>query len=165
MRWSELVDGVWLIPGTRTKNHRPLALPLPRQALAALEGWHRFVGRDLVFGRGPNGFQAWSKSKERLDRRLGFNQSWDLHDCRRTVETCMAALGIPKDHVNRVLNHAVGPVTAHYDQWSYLPEKRKALQDWADEIERIVGRGEAKVVKLRVSCRWTGPVAPRLNLG
>jgi integrase len=149
MRWSEVVDGVWLIPGTRTKNYRSLALPLPRQALVALEGWHRFVGRDLVFGRGPNGFQAWSKSKERLDRRLDFNQSWDLHDCRRTVETRMAALGIPKEYVNRVLNHAVGPVTAHYDQWAYLPEKRKALQDWADGLESIVGRGEGRVVALR----------------
>jgi integrase len=148
MRWSELVDGVWLIPGERTKNHRPLALPLPRQGLAALEGWHRFVGRDLVFGRGPNGFQAWSKSKERLDQRLGFNQSWDLHDSRRTVETRMAGLGIPKEHVNKVLNHAVGPVTAAYDQWSYLPEKRAALQSWADELERVIGRDEARVIQL-----------------
>jgi integrase len=153
MGWPELIDGVWLIPGARTKNHRPLALPLPRQALAALEGWQRFVGRDLVFGRGPTGFQAWSQSKARLDARLGFNQSWDLHDVRRTVETRMAGLGIPKEHVNKVLNHAAGPVTAAYDQWSYLPEKRAALQAWADELERIIGRAAAKVVTLRSAAR------------
>jgi integrase len=159
MRWSELVDGVWLLPGSRTKNHRPLALPLPRQALGALEGWHRFVGRDLVFGRGPTGFQAWSQSKRRLDIRLGYltadgkpvkgRMSWDLHDARRTVETRMAGLGIPKEHVNKVLNHAAGPVTAAYDQWSYLPEERAALRTWADKLERIIGRGKAKVVTLR----------------
>ena len=56
-----------------------------------------------MFGRGPTGFQAWSQSKRRLDIRLGFNQSWDLHDLRRTVETRMAELGIPKEHVNKVL--------------------------------------------------------------
>jgi integrase len=151
MRWSELVDGVWVIPGTRTKNHRPLALPLPRQALAELEGWRRFVGRDLVFGRGPTGFQAWSQSKRRLDAWLGFNQSWDLHDIRRTVETRMAGLGVPKDHVNKVLNHAAGPVTAAYDQWSYLPEKRDALRVWVAELERIVGRGETVVALPKVS--------------
>ena len=104
----------------------------------ALEAWPRIVGRDLVFGRGPNGFQAWSKSKERFDRRLGFDQAWDLHDIRRTVETRMAGLGIPKDHVNRVLNHAMAPITAHYDRYDYVPEKAAALQRWADELERIV---------------------------
>jgi integrase len=170
MRWSELTDGVWLIPGSRTKNHRPLALPLPRQALAALEDWHRFVGRDFVFGRGPTGFQAWSACKARLDARIARANAelrlgrplaedekpaeadalkpWDLHDLRRTVETRMAGLGIPKERVNKVLNHAVGPVTAAYDQWSYLPEKAGALQAWADELERIIGRPEPKVVAL-----------------
>jgi hypothetical protein len=48
----------------------------------------------------------------------------------------MAGLGISKDHVNKVLNHADGPVTAAYDQWSYLPEKAAALQLWAEELEQ-----------------------------
>ena len=51
MRWSELVDGVWTVPGERTKNHRALILPLPKQARAELERWPRFVGRKLLFGR------------------------------------------------------------------------------------------------------------------
>ena len=64
----------------------------------------------------------------------------------------MAALGVPKDHVNKVLNHATGPVTAAYDQWSYLPEKTEALRRWSDELERIVGQGrEPKVVELRAT--------------
>jgi integrase len=151
MAWPELVDGVWIIPGARTKNHRPLALPLPRQALEALESWPRFVGRSLVFGRGTTGFQAWSQSKARLDARLGLAQSWDLHDVRRTVETRMAGLGVRKEYVNKVLNHAVGPITAAYDQWSYLPEKAAALQAWADELERIIAHGSATVVALRTA--------------
>lgn len=149
MRWSELEDGVWTVDGSRIKNHRLLVLPLAPQALAALDDWHRFVGRDLVFGRGPAGFQAWSQSKARLDARLGFNRSWDLHDLRRSVETRLAGLGIPKEHVNKVLNHAAGPIAAAYDQWSYLPEKANALQLWADELERIVAADEPKVVNLR----------------
>jgi integrase len=136
------------VPGGRTKNHRPLVLPLPRQAALALEGWHRFVGRDLVFGRGPTGFQAWSQSKVRLDARLGFNQSWDLHDARRTVETRMAGLGIPKEHVNKTLNHAAGPITATYDQWSYLPEKSAALQRWADQLDGIIALSSGQVIVL-----------------
>jgi integrase len=149
MKWSEIEDGVWTIPGSRAKNHRPLALPLPRQALAALAAHPRWVGRDLVFGRGPTGFQAWSQSKRRLDARLGFNQSWDLHDLRRTVETRLAMLGIPKDLSNRILNHAAGPITEAYDLHTYLPEKTRALQSWADELERIIGRGETEVIAFR----------------
>ena len=36
-----------------------------------------------------------------------------------------------------------------YDQHHYLPEKADALQRWADELERIVATGEAKVVPLK----------------
>ena len=139
MAWSELDGSTWTVPGARVKNGRPLVLPLPRQAVAALEARPRVVGRDLVFGRGPRGFQAWSQSKRRLDKRLGFARDWDLHDIRRAVETRMAGLGVPKEHVNRLLNHAAGPVTKHYDLHSYLPEKAAALQRWADELDRVIG--------------------------
>jgi integrase len=154
MRWSENSpqhgESLWTIPGSRTKNHRALALPLARQTVAALEAWPQFVGRDQLFGRtSSRGFNNWHDAKAKLDAVLRFNQSWDIHDIRRTVETRMAGLGIPKDHVNRVLNHAVGPITEAYDLHSYLPEKRAALATWAREVERIVGRGEAKVINLR----------------
>jgi integrase len=149
MRWSDLVDGTWMVDGSRTKNHRPLILPLPCQVLAALDGWPRFVGRDFLFGRGPNGFQAWSQSKRRLDARLGFARDWDIHDCRRTVQTRLLALGVNRDLVNRLLNHAMGPIDQAYDQNDYLPEKAAALQSWADELQRIVDGGEAKVIALR----------------
>ena len=35
----------------------------------------------------------------------------------------MAVLRIPKDHVNKVLNHAAGPVTEAYDHYDYFNEK------------------------------------------
>jgi integrase len=166
-------DEVWTVPGSRTKNHRPLGLPLPRQARAALDAWPRAAGRDLLFGRGPAGFQGWSQSKARLDarvtranaeRRLGRPlaageepakedalPAWDLHDLRRTVETRMAGLGVPKDHVNRILNHAAGPITEAYDLHTYLPEKAAALQLWADALERIVGEAPPNVLPMRRS--------------
>jgi integrase len=147
MRWSELVDGVWTVPGARVKNHRPLVLPLSRQALAALETWPRRLGRNHLFGQGANGFQAWSQSKHRLDARLGFAKDWDLHDVRRSCQTRMIGLGINRDVVNRVLNHAMGPIDETYDLYHYLPEKVSALQRWADELERMTSV-EMTVVRL-----------------
>jgi integrase len=139
---TELDGNVWTVPGVRTKNGRALVLPLPRQAVAALAAWPRVDGRDRLFGRGRTGFQGWSNAKERLDAASGV-RDWGLHDLRRTVETRLAGLGVPKEISNRVLNHAAGPITEAYDRHSYLPEKAAALQRWADELDRIVGEEPA----------------------
>ena len=93
LRWSEIVDGELRIPGSRTEKHRPLMLPMPHQMRAALEALRRRLGREHLFGHGPHGFQAWSQSKRRLDARLGFDETFDLHDLRRSVETRMAEFG------------------------------------------------------------------------
>jgi integrase len=150
LRWPELGGAMWHLPGWRTKNGRELALPLARQTRTAIADWPRLAGRDHLFGRhSAHGFNSWSAAKSRLDARLRFNRDWDIHDLRRTVETRMAGLRIPKDHVNRVLNHAAGPVTEAYDRHDYLPEKAAALQKWANEVERIVSGASAKVVAPR----------------
>jgi hypothetical protein len=60
----------------------------------------------------------------------------------------MAGLGVPKEIVNRVLNHAAGPITEAYDLHDYLPEKGSALQRWADELAGIVGEREDNVVPM-----------------
>jgi integrase len=162
---SELDGSKWTVPGARTKNGRALVLPLPRQAVDALAAWPRVEDRDLLFGGGRKGFQGWSDAKVQLDeqilkhmRKLGQEQGqdpekvklvpWTLHDLRRTVETRMAGLGVPKEIVNRVLNHAAGPITEAYDLHSYLPEKKAALQRWADELAGIVGETEDNVVQM-----------------
>jgi integrase len=154
LRWSELgsdqsTGTTWTVPGERTKNHRPLELPLPRQALEALDSWPRVLGKNTVFGRGPNGFQAWSQSKRRLDARLGFAQSWDLHDLRRTVETRLIGLGVLKDIVHRLLNHAQGPIDEAYNRHEYLREKELALKRWAAELDQITTGDRARVIALR----------------
>jgi integrase len=163
---------VWKIPGARTKNHRDLWLPLPRQARAAVAAWREHKGEDVLFGRGPSGFTGWSAAKRRLDariarlnaeRRLGRELAkcekplptdavdWDLHDVRRTVETRLARLRVLKEIANRVLNHAQGPITETYDQHDYLREKAEALQAWADTLERIVGEAPSNVTPMRRS--------------
>jgi integrase len=169
MARPELSGGIWSFAADRAKNGRPLALPLPRQAREALEAWPDIEGRDALFGHGRNGFSGWSRAKARLDgriarinakRRLGrplaqdeepaegdAMAAWQLRDLRRTTETRLASIGVPQEIINRILNHAQGPITATYNRYEYLDEKRAALQKWADELERIVGR-PAKVIPL-----------------
>lgn len=76
---------------------------------------------------------------------------WCLHDLRRTAATRMAELGVPVEHIGRVLNHAPRGITATvYDKHTYIPEKRRALDVWADYLKSIVATEDGgNVVKLR----------------
>jgi hypothetical protein len=50
-----------------------------------------------------------------------------------------------------ILNHSPGStqgITAIYNRHRYGDEKRQALAAWGREVERIIGRAEAKVVAL-----------------
>ena len=54
LRWSEIRDDAIVLPGERTKNHRPHTIPLSRAALDIITKQQRREGRDLIFGRaGP----------------------------------------------------------------------------------------------------------------
>jgi integrase len=146
MRWSELVEGEWRLPGSRAKNGRALTLPLPSQAVAAIAAWPRIVGKDTLFGRTSAGFTTWTYSKRRLDKRLKFREPFDLHDIRRSTQTRLLGLGIAPHVVNRLLNHGVDAISATYDHYSYLAEKVAALQIWAADLERAVGTAPQKRV-------------------
>jgi len=63
----------------------------------------------------------------------------------------MAALHVPQDTIDRVLNHAKSALAGTYNRHQYLDEKRRALEAWAERVAFIVGDGrEAQnVVELR----------------
>ena len=105
-----------------------------------LEQLPRRIDRDLILGGRKGPFSGWSKSKERLDRRSGL-AGWRLHDLRRTLVTGLAELGVRPHVIEAVVNHVSGHkagVAGVYNRATYSQEKRKALQDWADYLNRIV---------------------------
>ncbi len=55
----------------------------------------------------------------------------------------MAAMGINRLVIGKVLNHVEAGVTAVYDRHSYDAEKRRALEAWAGHLEGILS-GEPK---------------------
>src|SRR4029077_16734208 len=60
------------------------------------------------------------------------------HDLRRTVATRMRELGISRGDVKMVLNHVETDVTARYDRYDGLAEKRSALDVWAKPVTQII---------------------------
>ena len=158
MTWDEFdrERGLWIIPGTRTKNHRAHALPLPAVAWAIIDEVLHRTDRDLLFGdRANQGFAGWHLAKVSLDSRLGNSvKPWGLHDLRRTVATGMADLGVAPHVIEAALNHQSGHkrgVAGIYNRSTYEAEMRSALGLWADHVRALVEGGERKVVPLRAN--------------
>jgi integrase len=74
---------------------------------------------------------------------------WRIHDLRRTAGTGMARAGIAVSTISRVLNHKEGGVTRIYNRYSYLDEKRHALETWGRKVESLVTPRAGNVVGLR----------------
>jgi integrase len=133
MTWGEidLDKKLWVIPGTRTKNHREHILPLTDAALALLPERRR----DYVFGNGI-GFSNWSRAQ----RRITGVAAWRLHDLRRTAVTMMAELGILPHIIEAIVNHVSGHragVAGIYNKAKYLDEMRIALEKWSSHVGEL----------------------------
>jgi integrase len=68
------------------------------------------------------------------------------HDLRRTAATFMTRLGIPRLHVEKVLNHSTGDIAEVYDRHDYLPEKRSAVEKWGQHLTASIEGREQKVI-------------------
>ena len=162
MRWSDLdlEEKVWRLPSEATKARRAHVVPLSPPAIAILQSLPQHTGSYVFTTKaGEKPVSGYSRAKQRVEVAinatreqdgLGPLPGWHLHDLRRTGASGMARLGVPVDHIGRVLNHAPRGVTATvYDRHSYLPEKRRALELWASHIENLIRPASGNVVPLR----------------
>ncbi len=151
MEWSHIDNEIWTIPGANSKNRRKHQLYLTDLARDEIHMLKQFPnGSDFVFPglRPDDHLKEFREGHLRLlDHMAG--ERWTPRDLRRTVQTRMSEIGIRPDIVDRVLNHNVPGVRAHYDHYNYFPEIRNALMAWARKVESIV-RGDSvkKVVNL-----------------
>jgi len=155
MRWSEVDGDNWNLPGARTKNGKPHIVPISTTAREILEALPRIDGSDLLFpSRRDTPISGWGRSKERLDKIAGV-EDWTTHDLRRSMVTKMNEdLGIEPHVVEACLNHLSGSAKAGvagvYNRALYLPQRKVALESWAQHIAAIVGdAAESNVVSLR----------------
>ena len=129
------------IPAASYKTKRPHVFPLSAPAWALVKALPKWNGGDFMFTTtgGERPFSGFSKAKARLDAKIANNakkaelepmEPWTLHDIRRSVATHMARLGVAQEHIERVLGHVVAGVAGTYNRYSYLDEKRAALETW-----------------------------------
>ena len=154
LKWSEidLEARTITLPSDRTKNGLDFVIPLSDTALAILNSIER--RGDHVFGRRANGFSGWSKSKRELDDVVKI-EPWTVHDLRRTVATKLteSPVSIQPHIVEAVLNHISGArdgVAGIYNRAQYQPEKKDALDRWAQHLKKVIAQATgANVTALR----------------
>jgi integrase len=93
---------------------------------------------DFVFTTdGKTSISGFSKFKRAFDLASGVS-GWTLHDLRRTARSLMSRAGVPSDHAERALGHAIGGIRSTYDRHEFYREKKHAFAALADQIDRIL---------------------------
>jgi integrase len=151
-RWSEfdLQKKLWTIPAERMKAEAAHVVPLSDDAIAILQSLPRFRTGDCVFSTtyGKIPVNSFHKAKARLDAAMLAELNgaklpdFVVHDLRRTVRTGLSAIPNISDLVRElVIGHTKPGLHKVYDQYSYIDEKRHALELWAARL-RNVAAGE-----------------------
>ncbi|ANK81423.1 MAG: hypothetical protein TEF_11900 [Rhizobiales bacterium NRL2] len=138
MQWRDIDVEVWHVRGETTKSRTAAEVPLPRTTRAILRTIER--QGDVVFGGRFGGpIKGLSKLKRSLDKGSGVTD-WRLHDLRRTQATGLARLGVAESLIERIQlrsGQSVGMVAQVYNRFSYLAEKRDALEQWSRTVQDI----------------------------
>jgi integrase len=145
---KDIVGGDWIIPGNRYKTKSETVLPLSGAAQAVLASLRRDDGVEYVFTTGTKPIGGFSQFKLNFDRQSGLSD-WTIHDLRRTARSLMSRAGVPTDHAERCLGHAMGGVRGTYDRHAYHTEKKQAFEALAAQIDRIINPPAANVIPLR----------------
>jgi integrase len=80
--------------------------------------------------------------------RLGYESRMTGHGVRAVASTLLNETGFPPDVIERQLAHIERNKTrAAYNRSSYLPERAKMMQHWADVLDAM--RTGSKVVPMK----------------
>jgi integrase len=124
MRWDQINwhRAEWNIPGSETKNSKPLTVMLTPAAISILQRRQTLVGSEYVFpGRGKSGHLiepklGWKRILER-----GRIQNLRIHDLRRTFGAYQAGAGSSLLVIGKSLGHESTAATAVYARLDTSP--------------------------------------------
>ncbi|GAM99777.1 putative integrase [alpha proteobacterium U9-1i] len=145
-----------LLDWSTTKNRKPHTIPLPSLAIELLEeiepnehGWFFPSAMDpsRPVTHGTLYAFMWRT------RETGVIPYVTNRDLRRTWKTLAGQAGISKELRDRLQNHTLQDVSSKsYDRWSYMPEKRNAMDVWDRFVRGLLDltpSGGGNVVSLR----------------
>lgn len=159
--WEEfdIEQKLWVIAAERRKNcwknqsAKPHIVPLTDFHVSLLETLRPFSeGSRYLFpkksGDNPRDYRSLSQASSRLCARTGI-EKFSPRDLRRTWKTLAGSIGIDLEIRNRVQGHAFDDISSQaYDRFDYVPQKREAMENWANWLEKLVSDEPAQAVPL-----------------
>jgi integrase len=139
-------QATWTIPGQRVKNGQdhlvplsPLAVETVRAAMAMTNEADEYLFPSRLSHGEPIDRHALTTAMRRFGEDQQIKERPSPHDLRRTVNTRMAKMEVPKEVRDKVLNHTrrSDPEGRSYNKHDYRGEKAAAFSRWAEEIKRI----------------------------
>lgn len=149
--WSEidLEAGEWVIPWQRMKRGKLTVNPdktnhhvcLSSQALALLHEMHALTGKGkYLFSNQRDHEKPMSNGAILMAlRRMGYQNRMTGHGFRAlAMSTIKEKLGYRHEVVDRQLAHAQkDKVASAYDRATFIVERKKMMQEWADYLDTI----------------------------
>jgi len=150
--WSEFHDlddlerAEWRIPGDKMKvrTKRPFVVPLARQAVELVESLRPLTGEGVYLFPSPrpsNPPRPMSNNTVNAAlRRMGFDSDeMTGHGVRAMARTLShEVLGFAPEVIEEQLAHGKsGPLGGAYDRTTFMPERRRLMQAWADYLDGL----------------------------
>lgn len=141
--WTEfdLDNAHWRIPARKMKMREEHIVPLPSQAVTVLRELQPLTSRSqYVFPGERSSKRPMSDAAINAAlRRMGFDKdTMTGHGFRAMASTCLNEMGWSSDVIERQLAHAErNKVRAAYNRASYLTERRKMMQTWANYLDGL----------------------------
>lgn len=153
-RWDEfdLEAAEWRIPASRMKMRTPHVVPLPRQAVEALKCLHELRGLAGLLFPGERDHEKPMSNNTILGalKRMGYAGRMTGHGFRGVASTILHEQGFDHAHIELQLAHMErDEISAAYNFATYLPQRRKMLQWWADHLDQL--RAGAKVIPFKAA--------------
>jgi integrase len=141
--WINEKDQTITLPEWICKNSKEHTFAYDGMVAAILATIPRRNTTDLLFPSRVSDdrpISGWSKFKKELADGV---PGWTLHDLRRTFRSKHGEIGTPREIAERLINHVAGVTTeveAIYDRWHYLPEMRRAVENYETHLEALLAR-------------------------
>ncbi|MFI3190776.1 integrase [Crenothrix sp. D3] len=134
----DLDAGLWHLPADRTKTNTAITIPLSPHAADTLRTLMSLSVNSewLLPARKVQQHKIPHIHENTLNVALAkvmplLNESFCVHDFRRTARSHLAALGVESHIAERCLNHKLKGIEGVYNHHDYLNERRLALDLWA----------------------------------
>lgn len=153
-RWEEfdLDAAEWRIPEARMKMRTPHIVPLSTQAVEVVKMLTELRNLSPMVFPGERDHEKAMSNNTILKalERMGYKGTMTGHGFRGVASTILHELGWRHDIIELQLAHQErNAVSAAYNHATYLAERRKMMQAWADHLDAL--RAGAKVLPFKAA--------------